>query len=87
MKDTENQQKPEPYQPQRRFDRQDGKQPFGYKGFCALCGTYRRTGLTRADYLDPVGQFRTSGLVCDDCFSQIAEAETDDEEDDEMTTT
>ncbi len=67
-------QAPEPYWPPKRFDRQaDGKQKFGYKGFCAMCGTYSRRNLTRADYLDPVGQFRTSGLLCADCFAEVTE--------------
>lgn len=68
----------QPYWPPKRMDKQpNGKQPLVYKGFCALCGTYSRHNLTRADYLDPVKQFRTSGLVCDDCFSEVMEAQED----------
>jgi len=65
----------EPYWPSKRMDRQPaGKQPMVYKGFCALCGTYSRRNLARSDYFDPIKQFRTSGLLCADCFSEVTEA-------------
>ncbi len=81
MADAEKQ--PEIYWPSKRFDKlSDGKQPLVYKGFCAVCGTYSRRNLTLADYVDPVKQFRTSGLLCADCFSEVAEIQEGDNLDD-----
>ena len=71
---------PKPYWPPNRLDRQPGdKQVFSYKGFCAVCGTYSRRNLTRADYIDPIGKFRTSGLICGDCFAEVTETDEDTE--------
>ncbi len=69
---------PEPYWPPRRLDgKPNGKQVLIYKGFCALCSTYSRHNLTKADYIDPVKQSHAQGLLCADCFSEVTEAQDD----------